>query len=306
VFYIKINRLIGILTVLLQNDKVTAPFLAEKFEVSRRTINRDIEDICKAGIPIVTTQGYDGGISIAEGYKIDKTILTSEELQAIFIGLKSLDSISKISHTNCIADKFSNKKDSIFSLENNILVDLSSHYKSSLTQKIDLIRTAIKKQLLISFHYYYSKGEIERLIEPYLLVFRWSSWYLFGYCLEKNDFRLFKLNRLWDLCCTEEHFTKRDLPEEKLKFDEYFSGEIKLVAVFDENVKYRLIEEYGVDSFTYTDDGKLLFTTGFTNKENLISWILSFGDTVEILEPKEIRFEIKKQSLNILKKYKET
>lgn len=306
VLYIKINRLIGILTVLLQNDKVTAPFLAEKFEVSRRTINRDIEDICTAGIPIVTTQGYDGGISIAEGYKIDKTVLTSEELQAIFIGLKSFDSISKISHTNCIADKFSNKKDSVFSLENDILIDLSSHYKSSLTQKIDHIRTAINKQLLISFHYYYSKGEVERLIEPYLLVFRWSAWYLLGYCLEKNDFRLFKLNRLWDLCCTEEHFSKRDLPEEKLKFDEYFSSEIKLVAVFEENVKYRLIEEYGVDSFTYTKDDRLLFTTGFTSKENLISWILSFGDAAEILEPKEIRSEIKKQSLNILKKYKET
>jgi predicted DNA-binding transcriptional regulator YafY len=306
VIYIKINRLIGILTILLQNEKVTAPFLAEKFEVSRRTINRDIEDICSAGIPIVTTQGYDGGISIADGYKIDKTILTAEELQAIFIGLKSLDSISKYSHTSCIEDKFSNKKNSVFSVENNILIDLSSHYKDSLIQKVDIIRTAIKQKTLLSFCYYYSKGETNRLIEPYLLVFRWSSWYVLGYCLEKNDFRLFKLNRLWDLKFTNGHFSQRNLPVDKLEFDQYFSKEIKLVALFEESVKYRLIEEYGVDSFTYTKDNKLLLKVDFTNKDNLISWILSFGDTVEILEPKEIRKDIRNHSLNMLKKYKET
>lgn len=72
----KIDRLIGILTILMQKEKVTAPYLAEKFEVSRRTINRDIEDMCKAGIPIVTLQGKNGGISIMEGYQIDKTLLT--------------------------------------------------------------------------------------------------------------------------------------------------------------------------------------------------------------------------------------
>lgn len=79
----KIDRLIGILSILLQKEKTTAPFLAEKFEVSRRTINRDIEALCKAGIPIVTAQGQNGGISIMEGYKIDRTLLTSDDMQAI-------------------------------------------------------------------------------------------------------------------------------------------------------------------------------------------------------------------------------
>ena len=87
----KIDRLIGILSILLQQEKVTAPYLAEKFEVSRRTINRDIEDICKAGITLVTTQGPNGGISIMEGYRIDRTVLTSSEMQSILTGLRSLD-----------------------------------------------------------------------------------------------------------------------------------------------------------------------------------------------------------------------
>ena len=89
------DRLIGIITILLRQDKITAPELASRFEVSRRTINRDIETICQAGIPLVTTQGRGGGISIAEGYKISSSLLTSEELQAIFAGLGGMDSISE-------------------------------------------------------------------------------------------------------------------------------------------------------------------------------------------------------------------
>lgn len=90
----KIDRLIGILSILLQKDSVTAPYLAERFEVSRRTINRDIEALCKAGIPIVTTQGVGGGISIMENYKMDRTLLTNSEMQDILTGLRSLDSVN--------------------------------------------------------------------------------------------------------------------------------------------------------------------------------------------------------------------
>ena len=95
----KIDRLIGILSILLQEDKTTAPELAERFEVSRRTINRDIEDLCKAGIPIRTVQGTGGGISIMDGYRMDRTILTSKDMQMILAGLRSLDSVSGIDYT---------------------------------------------------------------------------------------------------------------------------------------------------------------------------------------------------------------
>lgn len=303
-FIIKIDRLLGIITVLLQKDKVTAPLLAKKFEVSRRTINRDIEDICKAGIPIITTQGYDGGISIAEGYKIDKTVFTSDELQAIFTGLKSLDSISDTSNVNNLMDKLSLGKNAVISNTDNILIDLSSHYKNSLTEKIECIKLAINEQKLISFRYFYIKGEVDKIIEPYLLLFRWSSWYVFGYCLERDDFRLFKLNRLWNLSCSQQYFEQREVPEEQLEFDRYFSDNIQLIALFEPKVKYRLIEEYGVDSFTYTDSGKLMFKMGFASYENLLSWVLSFGDAVEVIEPKEVCCELTIQADNILKIYK--
>ena len=90
----KLDRMIGILSVLLQKEKVTAPYLAEKFEVSRRTINRDIDALCMAGIPLVTEPGANGGVSIMDGYKIDRTLLSTSDMQAILAGLRSLDSVS--------------------------------------------------------------------------------------------------------------------------------------------------------------------------------------------------------------------
>jgi len=224
-------------------------------------------------------------------------------LGAIFTGLKSLDSISQTAKYRQLIDKFSSGKNNVYSAESNILIDLSSHYKNTLSPKIENIKIAIAENRVISFDYYYSKGETQKLIEPYLIVFQWSSWYVFGHCCEKNDFRLFKLNRLWNLTVTEQHFEMRDIPQKQVDFDSYFSDKIMLVAVFDKIMKHRLIEEYGIDSFSYTDDGNILFKFGFTSKENLLSWVLSFGDKVEVIEPRELMSEIKIQAQNMSKKY---
>jgi len=293
----------GILTVLLQNEKVTAPYLAERFEVSRRTINRDIEDICKAGIPIITMQGVNGGISIAEGYKIDKTLFKPEELSAIFIGLQSLNSVSQTNQYTQIIDKFVGNSEGIYSGSNHLLIDLASHYKSTLSVKIGEIRSAIKGKRLIQFDYFYHRGEVHKIIEPYLIIFKWSSWYVYGYCREKKDFRLFKLNRLWHLKTIDEGFEHREIPQQDTRLDSYFKENILLVALFNEGVKYRLIEEYGIESFQVVEDNRLLFKTYFTSQENLLQWILSFGDQVEVLEPKQLQVELKSQAERILQMY---
>ena len=174
----KIDRLISIIFILLQKDKVTAPELAKRFEVSRRTINRDIADICKVGIPIVTTQGSGGGISILDSYKIDKALFNKDELQAIFSGLQGIDSISKRSYLANIAEKLSKKNNQIESNGNIIIIDRSSHDQKPLVQKIELIKMAIQESKYISFLYYSEKGESVRRIEPSYLIFRWSAWYV--------------------------------------------------------------------------------------------------------------------------------
>ena len=131
----KIDRLIGILSILLQQERVTAPYLAEKFEVSRRTINRDIEDLCRAGIPLVTVQGAGGGISIMEGYKIDSTLLTSAEMQAILAGLRSLDSVSKTNRYAQLMEKLSAGASDLLPGGQHILIDLSVWSKSALAPR---------------------------------------------------------------------------------------------------------------------------------------------------------------------------
>ena len=127
----KLDRMIGILTVLLQKEKVTAPWLAEKFEVSRRTINRDIERLCMAGIPIVTTCGAGGGISIMEGYAIDRTLLTSSDMQAVLAGLRSLDSVSGTNRYAQLMEKLLPGASDLLAGDPHILIDLSSWYRAS-------------------------------------------------------------------------------------------------------------------------------------------------------------------------------
>ena len=300
----KIDRLIGILTTLQRHGKVTAPYLAEKFEVSRRTINRDIEDLCKAGIPIVTRQGADGGISIMDGFNLDTSVFTADELQAIFIGLKSIDSVSHTDHASRVADKFHGRQ-SVISLADAVMIDLSSHHKDSLAAKIELLKAAIHQKRMVGFHYYYQKGEADKRVEPYLIIFKWSSWYLFGYCPERQDFRMYKLNRLWNLEMEEHHFQARDIPADSLDFDSRLPDSNIITAVFDSRQKYRLVEEYGVECCEEREDGRVVFRRGFTNEDVMISWILSFGDAVEILEPPELRKAIGDAAKRIAERYRQ-
>jgi len=299
----RLDRLIGILTILLQNDRVTAPFLAAKFEVNRRTIGRDIDALCQAGIPIVTQQGTGGGISIAEGFKLDKHVLTAGELSNIITALKGLGSVSEQTRIERTLDKLGANSDAVVSLHEPVVIDLASHYKGELTAKIETIKKAVLESRLIEFDYFYDKGESHRCIEPCFVVFQWTAWYVFGFCLERMDWRLFKLNRLWNLTVGDEPFTPRDIPPEKRDFSAQFPHDMKLVALFEPSEKYRLIEIYGLGCYTETADG-LLFEFGFTNRDYMVGWLLGFGGKVKVLEPDYIAQDVKTAAENILSRYK--
>ena len=298
----KIDRLLGIITVLLQNEKVTAPYLAEKFEVSRRTINRDIEDICKAGIPIVTQQGVNGGISISDGYKIDKTLFTHDELKAVLSGLLSLNSVSQDKKYSLVIEKFFGENNSILS-SNNIIIDLSSHYKETLAPKISLIQKCIESHTIIEFDYFNRKGQSHITFEPYILVFKWSSWYVFGSLESASSFRLCKLNRLNNLKETGRLFEITEITDSQTDFDGFFTDEIKAVILFKNSAEYRLIEEYGIDSYTSDENGLLRFEFPFTNEYYLLQWVLSFGDCARLIEPPYMRELIKSTLENSLRQY---
>lgn len=289
----KIDRLIGILSILLQKEMVTAPELAEYFEVSRRTIGRDIDALCKAGIPIRTMQGAGGGISIMDGYRMDRTILTSRDMQVILAGLRSLDSVSGSRYYGQLMEKIQAGSSEFITGRDSILIDLSSWYRDSLAPKIETIQDAIGDRHLVKFRYYAPSGETERTVEPYYLVFRWSSWYLWGWCLKRKDYRLFKLNRMDQVCRIDKTFVCREASMPDLSNEKIFPGGIKVKALFEADQKWRLVEEFGTSCFTENDDGRLLFTADYTDMENLITWIMTFGDKAEVLEPGEVREKVR-------------
>ena len=289
----KLDRLIAILSVLLNQEQATAPQLAKRFEVSRRTINRDIEALNQAGIPIVTQQGAGGGIRIMDGFRMDRTALTSREMQAILSGLRGLDSVSGTSQYKQLMEKISPGAADVLPGDQHILIDLASWHKASLSGKIELLHGAIEQHRLVSFHYLSPGGESDRIVEPALLIFQWSSWYLWGWCREKNAPRLFKLDRM-DSLQVKETFSPRQMEMPDLLGEQAFPDRYHVVVRISRKSRWRLVEEYGPGCYEETPEGDCLFSTGFTDREHLLSWILSFRGDAELLEPPELREELAK------------
>jgi predicted DNA-binding transcriptional regulator YafY len=289
----KIDRLLGIVTILLQRGKSTAPELAKRFEVSTRTIFRDVEDICKAGIPLVTAQGGGGGISIAEGYRLNHSALTTDEMESILTGLKSIGSVSDSPRIQRLIAKLTPGREAVVSMRDSIVIDLASHYKASISKKIGLIQSAIAQNKLMAFDYFSEKGRTGRVIEPYYIAFKWSAWYVFGYCRDKGDFRLFKLNRLWSAEILDELFEPRDVPVDETDLDGYFEGEFSVTLLFDRSVEYLLAEEYSPDSYQVDDRGRIRMTVRYTNEKYIKRWIMGFGDNAVVLDPPDLAEEIR-------------
>ncbi len=288
----KIDRLIGILSILLQEEKITEQELADRFEVSRRTIIRDMEDLSKAGIPLTSSQGIGGGVSIMSGYRMDRTLLTSKDMRMILAGLRSLDSVGGSSYYGQLMEKIQSGSSELISGRDSILIDLASWYKDTLAPKIETIQDAIENRHLITFNYYAPSGDSIRTIEPYYIVFKWTSWYVWGWCLKRKDFRMFKLNRMDKLKETAKEFECRTIPAPDFSSTGVFPERIKVKALFAPDVKWRLIEEYGPDCYKEEEDGRLLLEIEHTDEENLIGWIMTFGDRAELIEPVSVRKKI--------------
>lgn len=299
----KIDRIIGIIFTLLQQDKVSVNDLANKFEVSYRTVLRDIDVISLAGIPIFSERGRNGGVRIMDGFKPERTLLSREDMQAVLSGLQGLDSISGNNRYRQLMDKLSAQHSDIMNADNHIIIDLSSWDKSAVSDKIELIKGAIERCMKISFTYYAPNGESNRIIEPYHLVFQWSSWYVWGYCTLRNDYRMFKLTRLADLKCMNEKCEERSVPEYMCDKLRHTKGEIEAVVKFDSSVKWRIIDEFGTELTETDNEGNILLQFTWSDIPSFYQYILTFGDKAEIISPKEYRTEFTRLLNETLNKY---
>lgn len=296
-----IDRLIGILAVLLREGQVTAGSLADRFEVSVRTIRRDIDRLCQAGIPLRTARGAGGGVSIMEGYDLDRTVLTDADRGAILAGLRSLDSVSGTGYYRQLMEKL--PRPDAGSGDDCVVIDLASWYGPALAPRLAALKEACARRRLARFTYCAPGGESVRTVEPDKLVFRWTSWYLHGWCRDRGDWRLFKLNRMLALEILEETFSPRPAPWPIAPAERVYPGRLQAAIRFAPSARWRLVDEYGADSFRPQRDGSLLFCRGFPDQEELVRWVLSFGEAAEILSPESARRALGELGKKMWEKY---
>lgn len=301
----KLDRLIGILSVLLQREQVTAFELAEKFEVSHRTILRDMDALCCAGIPIVTEKGRNGGIRIMEGYKLDKTVLLQSEMQAILAGLQSLDSISGTHRYRQLMEKLSVSTAKTIPAEHPVLIDLSAWDSGAISQKIEQIQSAMEQNHKISFSYSAPSGTTSRKIEPYHLIFQWGHWYVWGYCYLRQDYRLFKLTRITDLQIEPEQRAARSVPAYTPDPMPPEEPAVPVLVRFSAAVKWRVMDDFGTEALQTEPDGSLLVSVCWQDLQALDWRLLAYGEQAEILAPSEVRADFAETLRKILQKYEE-
>ena len=296
-----IDRLIGILAVLLREGQVTAGQLAERFEASVRTIRRDVDRLCRAGIPLRTERGSGGGISVMEGYGLNGTVLTNADRGAILAGLRSLDSVSGTGYYRQLMEKLPPAVEGAG--DDCVVIDLASWYGPALAPRLEELKDACARRRVAAFLYCAPGGDSRRTVEPNKLVFRWSSWYLHGWCRERGDWRLFKLSRMLELEIREETFDPRPAPWPITPAERIYPDALQAMVRFAPEARWRLIDEYGAGSFTREGDGALLFRRGFPDREELLRWVLSFQDQAELLEPEALRRELGRRLQKISEKY---
>ena len=298
------NRLFQIIYILLNKKTVSAGKLAEQLGVSRRTICRDIDTLSLAGVPIYTEKGKYGGVSLLPEYVLCKSVLSEQEQNEILSSLHGLSNI-KTDDTEGVLQKLC----SIFNktATNWLEVDYSAwaHERDYFND----FKTAILERRVAEFDYYNSYGDKTfRRVEPMRLWFKSKSWYIKGFCLTKNDMRLYKLSRIKNLVVTDEHFIERDplaLSDSFAQAQDFHEGQqiVEIKLRIERQMAYRVYGDFYEGMVEKQKDGSFIVTIDWPEDQWLYGFILSFGDYMEVLEPEHIRKIIKSKAEKIAKKY---
>nr|WP_275900804.1 YafY family protein [Paenibacillus periandrae] len=302
------DRLLAITMTLLNQPRVNATELAERFEVSLRTIYRDMESINQAGIPIVSFPGSDGGYEIMSGYRIDKQVLSLEDFSSICSALKGARSATDSSDIDGLLERINILMPTTSNAANMVHVDLDFTPAPNDKVKIAPLRQAIKEQYIVRFEYLDSKGtETERMIEPMGLFLKGYVWYLYGYCLTRSAIRVFRLSRMLRLRSLPETFVRRaytlqDVEEQFMSHANF--SKVRAVLHFNPEVKTRVRDEYGYDQIIDNPDGTISVTAHYSSKEKAVQNILSYSSHVKLIDPPELIAELQGHIMKMVQIYK--
>ncbi|WP_435165889.1 helix-turn-helix transcriptional regulator [Paenibacillus glycanilyticus] len=304
----KLERLISIIYMLLNNEVVSASELSCKYGVSQRTIYRDIEAICAAGIPVVSYQGVNGGYGIMKEYKMDKSLLSSDDIASLITLLKSTTTIFEDERAHETIHRLKTVQTDNGRAPS-LTMDLGSW--RSYTAHLRALHSAINGRQLVQFHYTNAKDERQdRVVEPVSLLFKYGAWYLYGYCRSRDDYRVFKLTRMSELLTLPEGFQR----EHNIHTEDVLTGgggqeqeQISHAIIhFTGGSLARVLDEFYLDEKQFNDDGTLTLTiTQAIDTDWLIEKLLGFGEDALVLEPPALRQRIKEKIGKMLNRYKE-
>lgn len=295
----KTNRLFEIVYLLLKRKNVTAQELAEKFEVSTRTIYRDVEILSSAHIPIYANKGKGGGIRLLEDYVLDKTMLSEEEQNQILFALQGMEKMSP-QEGQAVLDKMSTFFQK--SKTNWIEIDLSSwaNYAGQ-DENFALIKEAVLARKVLQFVYFNSNGEERtRQAEPLQIYFKDKAWYLKAFARDRQDYRFFKIARMRNVEILEETF-ERELPQ-IIQREPVFKT-VKLVLEISRKMAYRVYDEFEKENIRQKPNGDFVVKVEFPENDWVYGYILSFGEFAKVIAPEYVRNEVRKKLKRSLRNY---
>lgn len=297
----KIDRLFSIVQILINKKMVTAGELAEHFNVSVRTIYRDIDILSANGIPVYCSQGKGGGISILDNYVIDKAMLSDDEQKQVLLSLQSVNATGQIDVGDSLI-----KLRNVFKKNNTdwIEIDFSNWEQSDNEKEIfEAIKYSIINCRVIECSYFNTKGEIsKRKIEPYKLVFKGYQWYVYGFCLMRNDFRFFKLTRIDDLTVLDETFSRKEGISVNTKYNIDTNEIVKVKLKINSRMAARVYDEFRKGKITFNGEF-FIVEANIPKNEYLYTYFLAYGNDLEVIEPVEVRREMKILLEKIINKY---
>lgn len=294
------SRLFRIVYYLLDKGRATAPELAEKFEVSVRTIYRDVDALSGAGIPIYAETGRNGGIHLMHDFVLDKAVLSEQEKLEILTALQSINTAQNVDDSQTLQ-----KLSALFHIDsgNWLEVDFSRWgNEESDDKKFELLKSAVIHRQSVKIYYASSYGEIrKRIVLPCKLSYKSKAWYLKAFCTEKQDWRTFKLNRILDLELLNERFPPRDLPKPVDRSE----GEYQEITLrFPKDMAYRVYDEFDKTQIRWQENGDYIVSAKMPEDAWLIGFLLSFGTQVEILSPAYLKNVLAEQAKLIYEKNK--
>lgn len=299
------SRLFKILYYLLDKGTVTAPELAKKFEVSVRTIYRDIDMLSGAGIPVYTTAGHGGGIHLFDNFVLKKSLLSEQEMQDILIGVQSLSAVQYPD-----TDGVMSKLKATFQIAESDWIEIDFSRWGSIVEKekqyFEMLKRSILGRQEIQFLYYNSLGEVsQRRCQPLKMVYKDKAWYLYAYCLKRNDYRLFRISRIKELLVTDQYFKSHsEMKESVFSLMEEMGKPITIELSFPKEVSYRVYDTFEDDVIKWNGQ-EIRVNVTLPETEWLYSFIMSFGNQISILYPISLKEKIIERYKIALKHFEE-